>query len=254
MKVGWLADAHDPPGGAELTQAEFRAAAPDGVEIIDCPPGEVVEGLDVYVIHNCVSYSYADIRKTLGCCVVKYMHDVWPNGDPDVKAHLLGTAMLIFCSPLQAERFGGTTDPIPPALDLRAFRPTRQQRRNPKRKGTCCVGAFMNPGKGGNLVAEWADRNEPVDVYGWGPYLPQGPNVSLCGPVDRQQMPTVLSKYERFVFLPTAIEPFGRCVVEAWAAGLEIVTNKLVGADYYIEEAPEKLEGAAADFWEIVCA
>jgi hypothetical protein len=38
MRVGWLADVPDLPGGAEFTQAEFRAAAPEHVEIIDCPP------------------------------------------------------------------------------------------------------------------------------------------------------------------------------------------------------------------------
>lgn len=252
MRVGWLADQHDPPGGAEFTQAEFRAAAPEGVEVIDCPPGGVVEGLDTYVLHNIVGYDYSDYRHTLGRRVVKYVHDMWPHGDPEIRTHLLATGILIFCSPLQADKFGGTLDPIPPALDLSHFRPTRQQRRNPNRKGACCVGAFMNPGKGGHLVAAWADENEPVDVWGFGPFQPAGPNVRNRGPVDPVHLPTVLRDYERFVFLPTAIEPFGRCVAEAWAAGCEIVTNGLVGARYYIEHAPEKLESAAEDFWAVV--
>lgn len=254
MRIGWLADEHDQPGGAELTQAEFRSAAPEGVEIVDCPPGGVVEGLDTYVLHNIVSYSYSDYRITLGHRRVKYVHDLWPHGDPEIRTHLLATATLIFCSPIQGDKFGGTTDPIPPALDLNAFRPTRQQRRHGERKGTCCVGAFMNPGKGGHLLAEWAAKNEPVDVWGWGPCLPRGAGVSLKGPVDRAELPSLLASYERFVFLPTAIEPFGRAVVEAWAAGCEIVTNNLVGARYYLEEAQEKLDSAAEDFWDIVLA
>jgi hypothetical protein len=56
-RVGWLADAATIKGGAELTQEEFRRAAPEGVEIVDCPPGGVVPGLDVYAIHNCITYS-----------------------------------------------------------------------------------------------------------------------------------------------------------------------------------------------------
>ena len=40
------------------------------------------------------------------------------------------------------------------------------------------------------------------------------------------------------------LEPFGRVVAEAWAAGLEIVTNDLVGAKYWITEKPEAIETA----------
>jgi glycosyltransferase involved in cell wall biosynthesis len=110
----------------------------------------------------------------------------------------------------------------------------------------------MNPGKGGHLVAEWAAQNEPVDVYGYGPFLPMGPGVRNCGPVEQVQLPTVLSKYERFVFLPVALEPFGRCVVEAWASGCQIITNELVGARHWIEQEPGKVETAAEDFWSVV--
>jgi glycosyltransferase involved in cell wall biosynthesis len=54
------------------------------------------------------------------------------------------------------------------------------------------------------------------------------------------------------VFLPSGLEPFCRTVAEAWAAGCEVVTNRLVGALHWIENEPEKLESAAADFWEVV--
>jgi hypothetical protein len=49
MRIGWLADSGGIVGGAELTTAEFRAAAPDGVEIVDCPHGAIITGLDAYV-------------------------------------------------------------------------------------------------------------------------------------------------------------------------------------------------------------
>ena len=58
--------------------------------------------------------------------------------------------------------------------------------------------------------------------------------------------------YERFVFLPTVIEPFGRVVVEAWAAGCELVINDLVGARYWIEHDPDRIRTAGTDFWELV--
>jgi glycosyltransferase involved in cell wall biosynthesis len=65
-------------------------------------------------------------------------------------------------------------------------------------------------------------------------------------------MHALLAQYETFVFLPTVIEPFGRLVVEAWAAGCRIVTNNLVGAKWWIENEPGKLDTAAQDFWRVV--
>jgi len=65
-------------------------------------------------------------------------------------------------------------------------------------------------------------------------------------------MPGLLASYKRFVFLPTVIEPFGRVVAEAWAAGCEVVTNNLVGAKWWIENNPGALETAAEDFWRVV--
>jgi glycosyltransferase involved in cell wall biosynthesis len=241
MRVGWLADEHDPPGGAELTQAEFQAAAPEGVEIVDFAPGKQLDqGIDRWVVHNCRTYSEMPHWGR----VFRYLHDMRGDYEHDQD--------LICCSPLQAEALGLHNAWVPPPIDLSAFRPTRQQRRNDERKGTCCVGAFMNPGKGGHLVAEWAAKNEPVDVWGFGPYMPRGDYIADCGDVDPVKLPQLLWNYERFVFLPTALEPFGRCVVEAWAAGCEIITNNLVGARYWIEEAPEKLETASEDFWTLV--
>jgi glycosyltransferase involved in cell wall biosynthesis len=238
MRVGWLADKHDPPGGAEFTQAEFKAAAPDGVEVVDWSPNEEPEGCDRYVIHNCQTYS----SRPAG---VRYVHDL--------RGGIQGGDNVICCSPAQAEQLGyDDCGFIPPPIDLAALRPNRQQRRHGVRKGACCVGAFLNPGKAGYRVAVWADENEPVDVYGYGPFLPEGPSVNYCGPLEPSQLAQTLWKYERFVYLPTALEPFGRCVVEAWATGCEVITNDLVGARYWIEEAPEKLESAAEDFWEVV--
>jgi hypothetical protein len=244
VRIGWLSDPSEYTGGAELTQAEFRAAAPEGVEVIDCPPRGIVP-CDRYVVHNHLTYTAKDLLNMRGE-VIRYHHDMRPQ-------NIVGDRS-IFCSPIQQNRIGDRGRLVPPPVDLSSFRPTRQQRRNPKRQGTCCVGAFMNPGKGGHLVSEWANQNEAVDVYGFGPFQPVGQNINNCGAYEQHQLPTILSRYERFVFLPVAIEPFGRCVIEAWASGCQVVTNELVGARYWIEKAPEKLESAAEDFWSVVLA
>lgn len=234
MRVGWL---HDDPGylgGAELTMREFAAAAPDDVELVPCPAGDVLQGLDCYVVGNCMTYS----RLPDGP-IVRYHHDL---ARAPVDAGL--EARHIFCSPLQRERMGLDGPCIPPALDLERF--GRYASEN-HRKGAVCVGR-MAYGKGLELLAEYP---EPVDVYSSVPVASEG-NARYKGATD--DVAKTLSAYQRFVFLPTAIEPFGRAVVEAWAAGLELVVNRNVGALYWIRENPAGLDTAASDFWETVCS
>src|SRR6266498_125218 len=122
MRVGWLADWSDLAGGAEFTQAEFRAAAPPDVEIVDCPPGGVNVTCDRYVIHNCVKYDLKDLEWLEGLPVVKYHHDVGPWLQPDVRGWLDQNATPICCSPLQAEYMGlEHAVCIPPPIDLALF-------------------------------------------------------------------------------------------------------------------------------------
>lgn len=258
MRVGWLCDAPDYIGGAELTQAEFRAAAPEGVEIVDCPPDDPVLEADVAVVFNCVSYGPPTQNALAGKRIIRYWNDLAPHGDEQLQQTLLQRSDThIFCSPLHRDRFPhpwqGKSELIPPAVDLARFRPTRQVRRNGKREGAVAIGAYMNPGKGAQLIAEYAQRDGGVDYWGFGPCAPpETAQVRHLGQVGQAELPSVLWRYERFVHLPTEVEPFGRAVVEAWAAGLTLIVNRNVGALYWLEEKPEALETAAEDFWQVV--
>ena len=102
IRVGWLADDGDYIGGAELTQSEFRAAAPDGVEIVDCPAGGVVRGLDRYAIHNCIRYTPGDLAAIRDAPAVKYHNDVGTWLTPECRELLDRHARPVCCSPLQA--------------------------------------------------------------------------------------------------------------------------------------------------------
>lgn len=249
MKVGWLHDGGNMDGtmgGAELTQAEFRQAAPEGVEVIDCPRGEVESGLDRYVAHNVVFYALEDL-KAADAKLVKYWHDVGPHVPADVRSELDERAVHVCCSPIQRDHLGVTAELIPPAIDLSRFRAARSQN-GVVRKGIVALGPWMNHGKHPRPVFQWADGLQ-VDFYGSGPLAPL-----TARPVDYEDLPDLLAKYETFVHLPLVIEPFGRGVVEAWAAGCKVVTNRLVGARYWIEERPLGLDTAAADFWRLVLA
>jgi len=245
VKVGWLFDQGATVGGAELTQAEFRAAAPDDVEIVDCQPGQI-EDCDRYVVHNCVTYDLEDLQRLDGKPVVKYWHDVGPWLQNGVKDWLIENALSVCCSPLQADYMQLQALVIPPPVDLDRFMDAAS-RMNGGRKGAVCVASWRNAGKGQRRVMEWADANGGIDIYGGGYLAPPGSRE-----IAYEGMPALMARYQTFVFLPTVIEPFGRTVAEAWAAGCEIVTNGLVGARYWLEENPEAMDTAAEDFWGVV--
>jgi len=231
-------------GGAELTQAEFRAAAPEGVEVVDCPHDEIVSDLDCYVLHNVVFYTPEELAFANGP-LVKYWHDVGPHMHPEVLERLEGERHIC-CSPLQSGYLRlDEARLVPPALDLARFRQAAGLNGRP-RAGIVALGPWMNYGKHPRAVLEWANGNA-VDFYGSGPLAPPGARE-----VPYDDLPELLAHYEKFVHLPLVIEPFGRGVVEAWAAGCKVVTNSLVGARYWIEHKPEGLETAAADFWKAV--
>ena len=247
MRIGWLADEASYVGGAELTQAEFRAAAPDTVEIIDCPPGGVVEGLDRYAVHNCVDYTVEDLAPIRDAPAVKYYNDVGTWLRPDRRELLDEHARPVCCSPLQAEYMGFVDAAlIPPPVNLDRFEQAAASV-NGDRAGTVSVGSWRNLGKAPHRAAEWAADHGGLDFYGDGPFAPIGSQ-----PVTYDRMPGLLANYQTFVFLPTVIEPFGRLVVEAWAAGCELVVNGLVGARYWIEEDSAAIRTAATDFWALM--
>lgn len=275
MKVAWLADDPGYTGGAELTQAEFKAAAPPGVEIVTVAPDQLsrIESCDVCVLHNITIYpaetaSYFENRR-----IAKYLHDLWPHGDPTLREAILTSgSALIFCSPLQRRHFphplvARESLLIPPAINLDLFRrhaPTPVEVTSygeegprwiePNRENACWLGSMNFWGAGVTEACEWAEREQTKTYfYGAGPYAPSDSEwVEYRGAVRPQDVPLTLGRYKQMVFLPTAVEPFGRAVAEAWAAGCELIVNENVGALHWIREAPEKLDSAAEDFWAAV--
>jgi glycosyltransferase involved in cell wall biosynthesis len=246
MRIGWLADTGPVVGGAELTQAEFKAAAPESVEIINCPAGSIDPGCDRYVIHNCVTYALDDLEQVKSGAV-KFWHDVGPHLIPEVRAWLDRHATPVCCSPVQADYMGyDDVGNIPPPINLDRFRAAATSV-NGSRAGAVSVGSWRNYGKAPHRALEWAEGNGGIDLYGGGPFAPPG---TLA--VEYDDMPALLARYKTFVFLPVVLEPFGRLVAEAWAAGCEVVTNRLVGAKWWIENDPDALDTAGADFWKLV--
>ena len=177
---------------------------------------------------------------------VKYNHDVCPWLSQDVRKWLHRNALQICCSPIQADHMGLAARLIPPPIDLSRFEKAAEHV-NGNRGGAVSIASWRNYGKAPHKAAEWGAQNGGIDFWGGGELAPPG-----CQPVSYDSMPALLAQYQTFVFLPTVLEPFGRLVAEAWAAGCEIVTNHLVGAGYWISEKPEAIDTAAEDFWGIV--
>jgi hypothetical protein len=247
-RVGLL---HDTPryiGGAERTMQEFADAAPEGVKVIACQPGEVARDLDAYLLGNVVSYTIDDLRAIDWTIPTwKYHNDVGSWVNPQVAEWVSQYAKPICCSPLQAEYMDlDEAVLIPPPIDLQPFYEAAS-RVNGSRAGAVAVGSWRNYGKGAHRAYAWGAENGGIEIYGEGEFAPPGSQA-----VAYEDMPDLLARFQTFVHLPSVIEPFGRGVVEAWAAGCQLVTNELVGALYWIREAPDKLETAADDLWKIV--
>ncbi len=258
MKVAWLADLSNTDGsgigGAEMTAAEFAAAAPKGVQIVYVPKDrlELARDCDVACVFNVALYPPETKSALSGRRVVRYFNDVAKHGDAGLTRWLVGNATCVFTSPLHADRFpwfNGNRPGfhlIPPPVDLKPF--VEARKRSQGRSGACSVAPWRGWGKNPWLTQQWARENGPVDFFGGGQLAPPG-----SVPVPYEQMPDLLARYKTFVYLPSALEPFCRVAAEAYAAGCEVVVNNLVGARHYLsEERIGEVDSSRETFWKLV--
>jgi hypothetical protein len=124
-------------GGAEFTQAEFRAAAPE----LDVESRSTARQAEFRAAVPKASRSSTEPRpgplrrpqlrhvhprrpQAARRCrrrVVKYWHDVGPWLTDDVKAWIEKETLQVCCSPIQAEHMGTSAIVIPPPVDLERF-------------------------------------------------------------------------------------------------------------------------------------
>jgi len=263
MRIGWLADPPGPIiGGAELSEELLRRNAPGWAEVVYCPPDQVVD-CDAYVVHNCVRYQgiLPLLRRRP---VIRWVHDYWPHGDPELREWTLQNARVaIFDSEPHYRAFpypvGTRVKFCPEPMDLAPFVRAGQvasedvgERGVPLRSGVFWMGQ-MFAHKGVAEAVRWAEQNGPVDFYGDGPQRPvQSPNVRYLGQAPYEWVPDIMARYESFLHLPQWVEPFGRTVIEAAAAGCKLIVNDRVGAMWWLENEPDAIEQAIPRFWKIV--
>lgn len=258
VRIGWVMDDPGYKGGAELEADLLAANAPGWAEIVPCPLTAVAYDVDAYVIHNCAAATDRLIGFLEGKRVVKRVHDLWRDGDAGLRAWLLKHAdVVLLSSPLQhgalAWRIEAPIAYVPSAVDAPALRAAAGGANG--RAGAMWLGRLYD-GKGIGQAGEWARAaGVEIDVYGFGAL--EGavkPPLRYCGQVAAAEVPALMAQYERFVFLPDAVEPYGRAAAEAWLAGCELIVNHNVGALWWIENEPEAVGDGAARFWREVGA
>jgi len=213
----------------------------------------------LYVIQNSTTYGDRWIEELCRRPIVRHVRDPWYAGSALLRRWILdNAALLIFSSPVQVEAFGYQFDRptaiIPPPVDVERFK--AEARPVEEREGSVFVGR-VDVYKGAPRAVDWALRTgEPLALIGdvLMPFGALPPYIRIMGPAPYEEMPEILGMCKRLVFFPEWPEAFGRAVVEAWAAGCELLVEGRVGAMWWIENAPERLglEGPVREFWEAV--
>lgn len=265
IKVGWLQqNMNNLFGGAEFSANALLAFAPKWAEVVYCPPNKRPPAdIDLFVIQNDSVYGRRWIEELARKPVIKQVRDPWYAGDCVYKRWLLDNAdLLIFSSPVQLENFGYEFDrphkimPVP--VDLQPFKEAAAPA--DKRFGTVFVGR-TDIFKGMPAVLDWALRTgEPLVVIGNPDYannmgFGEYPNnITFAGEIPYEKMPQYLGTAKNYIAMPEWPEAFGRSVVEAWAAGCNLILKNRIGAQYWIENEPERLGfmGPINEFWDAV--
>lgn len=262
MKVGWLEDGivtgRAYVGGAELTSDAFRHGAPKGVkiELVGSDQPDVPADVDVWIVQNCTTYRFSDWVGALATSpVVKYVHDVWPHGDLALRGWILQhAARLVFCSPLHASSFpapfSAKAEVLFPPIDLHAFRNCKQIKQDRIGLGPRIEDKALYLGhnrKGLQRTRDLAERHGlGLDEYGHGAKL---------GPVPVSSVPWLMAQYKYFAYAPDQLEPFGRTIVEAHAAGCELLLEddaaEKIGALRYLDHIPSA-RTCVEQFWKLV--
>ena len=263
VNIGWLQQNIGVKGGAEMSCRALIDNAPAWANVIPCPSNKrPSDDIDAFVIQNSVTYGSRWIEELALKPVIRQVRDPWYAGSAHLRRWILDHArLLIFSSPMQREDiqrrypFDKPTAIVPVPIDLEPFREAARPMN--ERRGAVFVGR-VDVFKGASTVVDWSLREEvPLLIVGNNQYMDFGalPSwIRLAGEVPYKHMPEILGHAQLYVAMPEWPEAFGRSVAEAWAAGCKLVLRGRVGAQYWIENEPERLgyEGPIGDFWDAV--
>ena len=257
MKVGWLVDYGLPVAGMVLQVRAYEAAKPDWVELVRCHPSKrPPDDIEAFVLHGDL-YPRRWIEVFQGKPLMAHRHGAWYGGDPILRRWVLDNANLVtFNSPKQKQLFRYTVRAkfryIPTPVDVAKFRAAAEAYKG-ERSGTLYLG-LLAPIKGIPHTVDYAMcYDKPVDFYGAKLYPTSAdvivPPCRFCGPVPYEQVPDLLARYESFIFMPYDGDLYSRTVIEAWAAGCELILEGDLKAFYDWLDG-DKCQRAGEIFWE----
>lgn len=244
MKLGWI---HENPtylGGAEMNRKALWAGRPDWVERDNDDP-------DAWVVFNCVGFDIRLIPRIEDKPVIKVVADRWPHGDAQLRSWFMRhSRLMVLVSPLLLDWLPEQPQcPIgfaPSVVDIDAFQSARQI----EREGAVWLGRMWQ-GKGIRNAQAWEQKTgRELDYYGFGPESDEVQNYK--GVVEPEDVPNVLGRYQTFVHLPSEPDACPRTVIEAWAAGCQLIINRNVGAVWWLKNDTDALEHATERFWHLV--
>jgi hypothetical protein len=235
----WLPGAYR--GGAEMSDAEYLAAAPEGVEWCYTTP-EDAAAFDLILITSIDHLQPAECEYLAALEPVVFLHhDV--AGLPHRRTLLEAARCVMLHTPAHEKRTTAWCEPQHVELVLSAIEvpelPTLEVR-----EWVALAACRNHPLKGIKNARVWAARNRmPLEV------MTNAPRGEV---LDRMR------EVETFVHLPLAFESEGRAVMEAVLSGCQVVTNDLVG----ITSVPEwdvadvlraRIAAAPGAYWGAVC-
>ena len=261
MKIGWLANTFKPIGGAEITDSLMIKAGEKKHTIIKITPKDNIPEADLYIFSNISKFPKDKLKNIYNHKpYINYFHDFEISEREDQTEIITNAKLNIFLSPLhkfEMRKFVNCNIPrtfcVPSPINPKQF-----YDQGNKRKGNIFVGNSNYPHKGISELRNWLDQDKRriLTHYGSGT-INHSQTINHKG-VAHDQMNDIYNQFSDLVFFPW-IEPFARCVAEAYLAGCKINTNtNTVGFfsfnwDYSNrKEVAKKLENAPKLFWLIV--
>ena len=266
MRIGWLRDytLSERPGGAQVCEELLRKRSPqgdEGLELIECPPGSVRDDVEGYVVLSYSLYSLDEIQQISQKRFIHYSMSISDPRTDQGQIIFSKSRKILFASPLHKSVFlkrwgaGAKADLLPYPVNVEKWVKLREKSNG--RSGAMWYGQ-AKPGKGLDIVAEWATRNQvPIDIYGIGvPTETPAPDnmVHLRGQADNSQLEFALATHERFIHFPQQPERFCYPLMESWLAGLEVMYRGRIGLDSWDkpwEDLATDCDKSADTFWEI---
>jgi glycosyltransferase involved in cell wall biosynthesis len=235
----------------------YEEAKPNDIELVKCRPDKrPPDDIDAFILHGDL-YPRQWIGVFDGKPLMAHRHGGWFSGDPVFRRWVLDNASLVtFNSPKQRELFRYPVRSrwayVPTPVDIDRFQKAARNNGH-TREGMVYLG-LLAPVKGIPHTVDWAMcYNHPIDFYGGALYPTMAkaivPPCVWKGSVPYEKVPELLSKYKEFVFMPYDGDLYSRTVIEAWAAGCELIlSGDRAAFDMWFD--PEQCKRGGEIFWE----